>query len=154
MIAAVERLAGIEEELAGRACAHRRLRRHPLVARAGATRRSATTSRQVTGRRRSSACNDRIAMGVYQAAHEFGMRVPDDVSVVSFDDSDLAGWLRPKLTSVAIPHFEMGRRAVELLLDPARRSDRAPGADATAHPGIGRSARIRLRRSAACGITA
>ena len=40
--------------------------------------------------------------------------------MVSFDDSDLARWLRPKLTSVAIPHFEMGRRAVELLLTPDR----------------------------------
>jgi LacI family transcriptional regulator len=43
--------------------------------------------------------------------------VPDDVSVVSFDDSDLARWLRPQLSSVALPHFELGRRAVELLLD-------------------------------------
>jgi LacI family transcriptional regulator len=36
--------------------------------------------------------------------------------VVSFDDSDLASWLRPGLTSVAIPYFELGRRAVEILL--------------------------------------
>lgn len=38
------------------------------------------------------------------------------MSVVSFDDSDLASWLRPALTSVALPHFELGRQAVELLL--------------------------------------
>ncbi len=66
--------------------------------------------------------NDRVAMGTYQAIADFGMNVPDDVSVVSFDDSDLAKWLRPALTSIAIPHFEMGRRAVETLLSP----DRAP----------------------------
>jgi len=60
--------------------------------------------------------NDRIAMGAYQACEEVGLSVPEDISVVSFDDSDLAGWLRPRLTSVAIPHFEMGRRAVEILL--------------------------------------
>jgi LacI family transcriptional regulator len=36
--------------------------------------------------------------------------------VISFDDSALAAWLRPQLTSVALPHFEMGRRAVETLL--------------------------------------
>jgi len=36
--------------------------------------------------------------------------------VVCFDDSDLAAWLRPQLTSIALPHFELGRRAVELLL--------------------------------------
>jgi LacI family transcriptional regulator len=60
--------------------------------------------------------NDRIAMGTYQAAAEFGLAIPRDLSVVSFDDSDLAAWLRPRLTSVAIPHFELGRRAVEILL--------------------------------------
>ena len=46
--------------------------------------------------------------------------MPEDISIISFDDSDLARWLKPKLTSVAIPHFEMGRRAVELLLTPER----------------------------------
>jgi LacI family transcriptional regulator len=64
--------------------------------------------------------NDRLAFGTYQAAQDLGLSVPQDFSVVSFDDSDLAGWLRPTLTSVAIPHFEMGRRAVELLLTPDR----------------------------------
>ena len=64
--------------------------------------------------------NDRIAMGVFQAGRELGLSVPQDFSVVSFDDSDLASWLRPQLTSVAIPHFELGRRAVELLLTPDR----------------------------------
>ncbi len=60
--------------------------------------------------------NDRVAMGCYQAAQEAGLSVPEDVSVVSFDNSDLASWLRPGLTSIAIPHFELGRRAVEVLL--------------------------------------
>lgn len=61
--------------------------------------------------------NDRIAFGAYQALADHGLAIPDDVSVVSFDDSDLASWVRPHLTSIAIPHFEMGRRSVELLLD-------------------------------------
>ena len=60
--------------------------------------------------------NDRIAFGSYQALQEAGVGIPDDVSVVSFDDSDLASWLRPQLTSIALPHFEMGRRAIETLL--------------------------------------
>ncbi|MFC4043636.1 LacI family DNA-binding transcriptional regulator [Dactylosporangium siamense] len=64
--------------------------------------------------------NDRVAMGVYQALTAAGLRIPQDVSVVAFDDSDLASWLRPQLTSVALPHFEMGRRGIELLLDPDR----------------------------------
>ncbi len=65
--------------------------------------------------------NDRIAFGVYQAVQDIGWLVPQDVSVISFDDSDLAGWLRPALTSAAIPYFEMGRLSVELLLLPAER---------------------------------
>ncbi len=60
--------------------------------------------------------NDRVAFGAYQALHEAGVTVPDDVSVVSFDDSDLAAWLRPKLTSISLPHYQLGWQAVELLL--------------------------------------
>jgi len=60
--------------------------------------------------------NDRTAMGVYQALHEAGIDIPGGASVVSFDDSGLASWLRPKLTSIALPHFEMGHRAAELLI--------------------------------------
>jgi LacI family transcriptional regulator len=61
-------------------------------------------------------CNDRLAFGAYRAIGEFGLRVPDEVSVVSFGDSSLASWLRPQLTSIALPHHELGRTAVELLL--------------------------------------
>lgn len=60
--------------------------------------------------------NDRIAFGAYQALREAGLDIPRDVSVVSFDDSDLAAWLRPQLTSVSLPHYELGRQAVDLLL--------------------------------------
>jgi LacI family transcriptional regulator len=61
--------------------------------------------------------NDRVAFGAYQALQEQGLRVPEDVSVVSFDDSDLASWIRPALTSVALPHYELGMTAAALLLD-------------------------------------
>ncbi|MGZ4454659.1 MAG: LacI family DNA-binding transcriptional regulator [Nocardioides sp.] len=64
--------------------------------------------------------NDRIAMGVYQALSAHGLAVPGDVSVISFDGSELATWLRPRVTSVELPFVEMGGLAVELLLDPAR----------------------------------
>lgn len=60
--------------------------------------------------------NDRIAFGVYQALETAGLRIPADVSVVSFDDSELASWLRPPVTSVGLPEFEMGRLAVETML--------------------------------------
>ena len=39
------------------------------------------------------------------------------MSIVSFDDAPLAEWLRPGLTTFAIPHYELGRRAVDLLLE-------------------------------------
>ncbi len=61
--------------------------------------------------------NDRLALGAYQALGAFGMSIPGDVSVLSFDDSDLAGWARPGLTSVALPHLELGRKATELLFE-------------------------------------
>ena len=69
--------------------------------------------------------NDRVAMGVYQALADYGLGVPHDVAVVSFDGSELATWLRPRLASVALPFAEMGRRAVEILLDAAYDGPRA-----------------------------
>ena len=61
--------------------------------------------------------NDRLALGAYQALADAGLDVPADVSVVSFDDDVFASWIRPQLTTVALPHYELGRAAVELLLD-------------------------------------
>jgi LacI family transcriptional regulator len=61
--------------------------------------------------------NDRLAFGAYQALAEAGLGVPADVSIVSFDDDPIAAWLRPGLSTAALPHEAMGRRAVELLLD-------------------------------------
>jgi LacI family transcriptional regulator len=60
--------------------------------------------------------NDRLAFGAYQALAEIGLVVPDDVSVVSFDNDEIAAYLRPSLTTIALPHDEMGRQAVQLLL--------------------------------------
>jgi LacI family transcriptional regulator len=62
--------------------------------------------------------NDRIALGAYQALRAAGRTIPDEVSVISFDDSDLAAWLRPQLTSISLPHYELGWQAVETLLGP------------------------------------
>ncbi|WP_336921057.1 LacI family DNA-binding transcriptional regulator [Aquipuribacter sp. SD81] len=61
--------------------------------------------------------NDHLALGAYQALAEAGLRVPDDVSVVAFDDVPLAGWLRPALTTVALPHHALGRAAIDVLVD-------------------------------------
>lgn len=63
--------------------------------------------------------NDRLAFGAYQAIGEAGLTVPGHFSIVSFDDHQLAGWLHPGLTTFAIPHRELGRRAIEILVDGA-----------------------------------
>lgn len=63
--------------------------------------------------------NDRLAFGAYQALAEAGLKVPEDVALVSFDNDELASYLRPGLTTIGLPHEEMGRRAVELLLSGA-----------------------------------
>jgi LacI family transcriptional regulator len=68
--------------------------------------------------------NDRIAMGAYQALAELSLDVPRDVSVISFDGSELASWMRPQVTSLALPFQAMGTLAVERLLDPDRSEGR------------------------------
>jgi len=61
------------------------------------------------------AANDNMAAGVLQVAHERGLRVPGDLSVVGFDDADLATILSPGLTTVRQPLAELGRTGVNLL---------------------------------------
>ncbi|MEU4745950.1 LacI family DNA-binding transcriptional regulator [Actinosynnema sp. NPDC023658] len=57
------------------------------------------------------ACNDAQALGVYQAAYDRGLRVPDDLSVVGFDDLPLAKWVTPGLTTVRQPLSDMAAEA-------------------------------------------
>jgi LacI family transcriptional regulator len=59
---------------------------------------------------------DLMAMGVYQAAMEAGLRIPQDLSIVGFDDMEFAAGLYPGLTTVALPHYEMGSWGVQQLL--------------------------------------
>jgi LacI family transcriptional regulator len=61
------------------------------------------------------AFNDNIAIGAIQAARARGMRVPEDVSIVGFDDVENATIVTPALTTVRQPLAEMGRTAVSLL---------------------------------------
>lgn len=61
--------------------------------------------------------NDRMAIGVYEAARGAGFRIPEDLSVVGFDDEDLVAYLEPGLTTMVLPHNEMARWAVGQLLD-------------------------------------
>lgn len=65
------------------------------------------------------ACSDIMAVGVYDAAAELGLAVPDDLSVVGFDDVPEASWVTPALTTVRQPIAEMGEVAVRMLLGSA-----------------------------------
>lgn len=61
------------------------------------------------------ACNDAMAAGIYRAARHLGLKIPDDLSVVGFDDTPLASTLVPPLTTVRQPIREMASRAVEFI---------------------------------------
>jgi LacI family transcriptional regulator len=61
------------------------------------------------------ACSDEQAFGVAEAARVTGRRVPEDVSVVGFDDIPISRWFSPPLTTVRQPLADMGRIAAEML---------------------------------------
>ncbi|WP_026925271.1 LacI family DNA-binding transcriptional regulator [Glycomyces arizonensis] len=60
--------------------------------------------------------NDGMALGVYHAAAELGVRIPDDLSVVGFDDLPKARWTIPPLTTVRQPLKEMGAAAADMVV--------------------------------------
>ncbi|MFF5085374.1 LacI family DNA-binding transcriptional regulator [Actinoplanes sp. NPDC000266] len=62
------------------------------------------------------ACNDTLALGAMEAARTLGLRIPEDVSVVGFDDMPVTQWSAPPLTTVRQPFAEMGRVAMRRLL--------------------------------------
>ena len=64
--------------------------------------------------------NDVLAVGAVRRARALGLDVPGDVSITGFDDIELATVVEPALTTVHVPHREMGRRAAELLFARAR----------------------------------
>jgi LacI family transcriptional regulator len=60
--------------------------------------------------------NDEMAVGVYQAARRAGLRIPEDLSIVGYDDSPIATRIWPTLTTVRLPIVHMGRIAAQLLI--------------------------------------
>lgn len=60
--------------------------------------------------------NDEMAIGVIQAARQLGVRVPEDLAVVGFDNISMAEVVEPALTTIAQPMHELGRTAMDLLL--------------------------------------
>ncbi len=72
------------------------------------------------------ASNDLSAFGAMDAARECGLRVPDDVSVIGFDDVPQASFVYPKLTTVRQPLEQMGQVAVKMLLEQIEDQSRPP----------------------------
>jgi LacI family transcriptional regulator len=72
------------------------------------------------------ACNDLMAVGAMCALHGAGLRVPDDISVVGYDDIPLASYTIPRLTTIAQPARQIGQLAVRRLIESLRKEDTSP----------------------------
>lgn len=66
------------------------------------------------------AANDLLALGCYDVLAESALRCPREVSIVGFNDMPFLDKLRPPLTSIRIPHYELGVRSAELLFERLR----------------------------------
>ncbi|USD52211.1 substrate-binding domain-containing protein [Vibrio sp. SCSIO 43153] len=60
--------------------------------------------------------NDMMAMGVINAANELGIKIPDDLSIIGYDDIHIAKFMSPSLTTIHQPKYRLGQAAVETLL--------------------------------------
>jgi len=69
------------------------------------------------------AVNDLMAIGTLKEIQERGLKVPEDISVVGFDDIPLASLVNPALTTIAQPIYEMGREAMSLLVKNIEKKD-------------------------------
>jgi LacI family transcriptional regulator len=78
------------------------------------------------------AANDIMALGAMYAIQEAGLAIPTDIAIVGYDDRDFAAWIRPALTTIRMPSFEMGEAAARLLLQQIAGEDLE---DATQVPG-------------------
>lgn len=80
--------------------------------------------------------NDEMAVGVYKAARDGGVRIPEDLSIVGFDDSPIAERIWPALTSVRLPIEHMGRIAAQLLVSNHDRMSMEPPSAISVMPSL------------------
>jgi LacI family transcriptional regulator len=73
-----------------------------------------------------AAANDLLALGCYDVFAERGVRCPEEVSVVGFNDMPFAARFQPPLTTIHIPHYEIGKAAGELMLERLQDADSEP----------------------------
>lgn len=72
------------------------------------------------------AANDAVAFGAARAIQESGRSIPQDISLVGFDDVPMAGQINPPLTTIHQPKYEMGVAAVEILMNQLARPGSPP----------------------------
>ena len=77
--------------------------------------------------------NDVLAVGALRRAQEIGLRVPQDISITGFDDIELAQIVSPGLTTVHVPHREMGRKAAIALIDMVERKSEGRSEELASH---------------------
>jgi len=80
------------------------------------------------------AINDMTAVGIYSGVHELGLRIPEDVSVVGFDDIHLCKVMSPPVTTIRQPLGELMRLAVELLVNRMEGKNQGPAVHLTLPP--------------------
>ncbi|MFM2483553.1 substrate-binding domain-containing protein [Celerinatantimonas yamalensis] len=68
-------------------------------------------------------CNDMMAMGVLHRCAELGIRVPEQLSIIGYDDIELAQYLVPALTTIHQPKYRMGQQAVDRLIERIQHPD-------------------------------
>ena len=73
-----------------------------------------------------AAANDLLALGCYDVFSERGIRCPGEVSVVGFNDMPFAARFQPPLSTIHIPHYEIGKAAAELMLERLQDADAPP----------------------------
>ena len=101
-----------------------------------------------------AAANDMLAVGCFAALEEAGLSCPADLSVVGFNDMPFIDRLRPPLTTIRFPHYQVGTEAAQLLLERINGQAR-PGQGAlprarTRRPGLDRASVSRMRRLSGC----
>ncbi|MGA2041970.1 MAG: LacI family DNA-binding transcriptional regulator [Roseiarcus sp.] len=127
MDASADRLKGYQQALADAGVAFEAaLLRHGDWLPAQASRHARALIAQTPRPSAIFCANDLMAMGALEAAALDGLRVPEDISIMGYDDQELARYTNPPLSTLVLPNYEMGRRAAELLIDIATHGAGAP----------------------------
>ncbi|MBB5189465.1 LacI family transcriptional regulator [Silvimonas terrae] len=94
--------------------------------------------------------NDLMALGALEALKQLGLKAPDDVAIMGYDDQEIARHTHPPLTTVLLPNYEMGRWAVDTLIAEAASPEDAATQGAQRKRHIKMECPLVVRESVAC----